>query len=265
MRVSAKETLWFIFHEGELFITNENGTHAVPCGMRPPIEIPQGANVHAIGEIGGIPCKTFQVSQQPPCHENGQWTGLRESYDYIDLKQYKMAGKAAQILYWDRNSRYCPACGTPTVQTSPICKQCPRCKQEYYPPISTAIIVLVRKGDSILLVHARNFKGTFHGLVAGFLETGETLEECVQREVMEETGLAIKNIRYFGSQPWPYPSGLMVGFTADYDGGEIKLQEDELTAGAFYTKDHLPEIPKRLSMARQLIDGWLKEQEEKNR
>ena len=148
---------------------------------------------------------------------------------------------------------------------TPICKQCPQCKQEYYPPISTAIIVLVRKGDAILLVHARNFKGTFHGLVAGFLETGETLEECVQREVMEETGLTIKNIRYFGSQPWPYPSGLMVGFTADYAGGEIKLQEDELTAGAFYTKDHLPEIPKRLSMARQLIDGWLKEQEEKNR
>ena len=97
---------WFIFHEGELFITNENGTHAVPCGMLPPIEIPEGANVHAIGEIDGIPCKTFQASQQPPCHENGQWTGLRESYDYINLKQYKMAGKAAQILYWDRNSRF---------------------------------------------------------------------------------------------------------------------------------------------------------------
>ena len=265
MCASAKETLWFIFHEGELFITNENGRHAVPCGMRPPIEIPKGANVHAIGEINGIPCKAFSAKRQPPCHENGQWTGLRESYDYIDLKQYKMAGKAAQILYWDRNSRYCPACGTPTVQTTPICKQCPQCKQEYYPPISTAIIVLVRKGDTILLVHARNFKGTFHGLVAGFLETGETLEECVQREVMEETGLAIKNIRYFGSQSWPYPSGLMVGFTADYDGGEIKLQENELTSAAFYTKDRLPEIPKRLSMARQLIDGWLKEQEEKNR
>lgn len=87
-----------------------------------------------------------------------------------------------------------------------------------------------------MLVHARNFRGTFYGLVAGFLEAGETLEQCVQREVMEETGLRVKNITYFGNQPWPYPSGLMVGFIADYESGEIKLQKDELSAGAFYSK-----------------------------
>ena len=117
----------------------------------------------------------------------------------------------------------------------------------------------IRKGDSILLVHARNFRGTFNGLVAGFLEPGETLEECVHREVKEETGLYINNLKYFGSQPWPYPSGVMIGFTADYEGGEIKLQKKELNAGDFYTKDHLPEIPKKLSLARKLIDDWLEE------
>lgn len=115
------------------------------------------------------------------------------------------------------------------------------------------------KGDSILLVHARNFRGTFNGLVAGFLEPGETLEECVHREVAEETGLHIKNLKYFGSQPWPYPSGIMIGFTADYESGEIKLQAEELNAGAFYTKDNLPEIPGKLSLARKLIDDWLGE------
>ncbi len=102
-------------------------------------------------------------------------------------------------------------------------KKCPQCRNEMYPPISTAIIVLVRRGEEILLVHAHNFRGTFYGLVAGFLEAGETLEQCVRREVMEETGLSIKNITYFDSQPWPYPSGLMVGFFADYENGEIKL------------------------------------------
>ena len=90
------------------------------------------------------------------------------------------------------------------------------------------------------LVHARNFKTDFYGLVAGFVETGETLEEAVHREVKEETGIKIKNIRYFGSQPWPYPCGLMVGFNADYDGGDIHLQQSELSKGAWFTKDNLP-------------------------
>ena len=128
--------------------------------------------------------------------------------------------------------------------------------QEFYPRISPAVIVLIKKEDSILLVHARNFRGTFNGLVAG-LETGETLEECVHREVMEETGLRIKNLKYYGSQPWPYPSGIMVGYYADYKSGTIKLQNEELSAGAFYSRDNLPEIPKKLSIARKLIDAWL--------
>ena len=183
--------------------------------------------------------------------------GLRASYDCLPYADYLAAGKASQILYWDSHSRFCPCCGTPTRQETPIMKKCPKCGQELYPPIATAIIVLVKRQDEILLVHARNFRGNFHGLVAGFLEAGETLEQCVEREVMEETGLSIRNIRYYASQPWPYPSGLMVGFTADYAGGSIKLQDEELSAGAFYRRDNLPEIPRKLSIARRLIDAWL--------
>ncbi len=108
-----------------------------------------------------------------------------------------------------------------------------------------------------MLVHARNFRGNFHGLVAGFIEVGETLEECVCREVREETGLEIKDLRYFASQPWPYPSGLMIGFTANYAAGVLKLQDEELSTGAFFTRDNLPEIPRKLSLARKLIDAWL--------
>ena len=124
--------------------------------------------------------------------------------------------------------------------------------------VSTASdMELIRKGKEILLVHARNFKGTFNSLVAGFLETGETLEECVAREVKEETGLDVKNITYFANQPWPYPSGLMVGFIADYAGGELTLQDEELSSGAFYTRDNLPELPRKLSLARKMIDWWI--------
>ena len=140
---------------------------------------------------------------------------------------------------------------------TPISKKCMKCGKEIWPQLATAIIVLVHKGNEILLVHARNFKGNFHGLVAGFVETGETLEEAVVREVREETGLKINNIKYFGSQPWPYPCGLMIGFNADYVEGIIKLQESELTSGTWYTRDNLPQIPEPLSIARKLIDNWL--------
>ena len=134
---------------------------------------------------------------------------------------------------------------------------CTECGKEVWPQLATAIIVLIHKGDEVLLVHARNFKSNFMGLVAGFVETGETLEEAVHREVKEETNLEITNLRYFSSQPWPYPCGLMVGFNADYVSGEIKLQTSELARGAWFRKDNLPTIPEKLSIARKLIDAWL--------
>ena len=183
--------------------------------------------------------------------------GLRASFDMIPHTMYLMAGKAQEIIFWDKNNRYCPVCGMPMKFHTAISKRCTGCGKEIWATVSTAIIVLVRKGEEILLVHARNFRGDYYGLVAGFVETGETLEECVQREVFEETGLRVQNIRYFGSQPWPYPCGLMVGFTADYASGEIKLQTSELSAGKFFTKENLPDIPGKMSMARMLIDSWL--------
>ncbi len=131
-----------------------------------------------------------------------------------------------------------------------------------WPQLATAVIVLIHRGDEVLLVHAKNFKTDFYGLVAGFVETGETLEEAVHREVMEETGIKIKNVTYFSSQPWPYPSGLMVGFNADYVSGELRLQRSELSKGGWFSKNNLPTIPEKLSIARMLIDAWLEKGEE---
>lgn len=166
-------------------------------------------------------------------------------------------GKCEELLYWDQNTKFCGVCGSPMKMHTDISKRCTECGKEVWPQLATAIIVLIHKGDEVLLVHARNFKSNFMGLVAGFVETGETLEEAVHREVKEETNLEITNLRYFSSQPWPYPCGLMVGFNADYVSGEIKLQTSELARGAWFRKDNLPTIPEKLSIARKLIDAWL--------
>lgn len=259
----TENTRWFVFFKDQFLLRKgytENGEprYNVPVGAEPPLNLlAEEEAVHEVLVPGGE--TVYAVALQEPVGETEEWimTGLRASYDYIPMDEYRAAGKAFQILYWDEHSRFCPVCGTQMERQTPIMKKCPHCGNEMYPPVHTAIIVLIRKGEEVLLVHARNFRGTFHGLVAGFLEAGETLEECVEREVLEETGLRIKNITYFASQPWPYPSGLMVGFIADYASGDIKLQEDELTAAAFYSKENLPEIPRKLSIARRLIDWWL--------
>lgn len=262
-----ESTQWFVFFKEQLLLRKEKTgkgdiTYRVPCGTEAPIKLEAGSTVHEVYLPTGEMVRAFAAEQLVAETEEWIMVDLRGSYEYITVEEYKAAGKAYQILYWDQHSRYCPACGTPTEQLAPIMKKCPSCGYEIYPPISTAIIVLIRRGEEILLVRARNFRGTFYGLVAGFLEPGETLEQCVQREVMEETGLRVKNIIYFGNQTWPYPSGLMVGFIADYDGGEIKLQKDELSAGAFYAKENLPEIPRKLSIARKMIDWWIAKNEE---
>lgn len=251
---------WFAFYEGQVLIEKRAGGWHIPVGTEPPAAIPEGSTVHEIGVMDGCAAKAYALAAPIEGDDESprRMKDLRASFDVLPWDEYRMAGKASEILTWDRDSKFCPRCGVPTEQVAPIAKRCPVCGREIYPCISPAIIVLIKRGeDEVLLVHARNFRGTFKGLVAGFLEPGETLEECVRREVMEETGLTIKNLKYFGSQPWPYPSGIMIGYSAEYESGTIKLQDEELSAGAFYHKSCLPEIPKKLSIARRLIDAWL--------
>lgn len=247
---------WFVFCNDQLLIEKQDSGFSLPFSAHPPVAL-NGYAVHQLPWLNGSPCKAIRVEAPVEEVPDAFMIDLRSSYDYIPEKQYDMAGKAREILYWDKTSTFCPVCGTVTALHTAISKKCPACGFEMFPSISTAILALVRKKDEILLVRAHNFRGSFHGLVAGFLETGETLEECVKREVLEETGLTVDHVTYFASQPWPFPSGLMVGFVADYVEGEIKLQKEELAEAAFYTKDNLPELPRKLSLARKMIDWWL--------
>ena len=204
----------------------------------------------------GTPIKTFALSAPVINDTAFEWIDLRKSFHLLPREHYLKAGKCRELIYWDSNTQYCGTCGTPLRMHTPISKCCPQCGREIWPALSPAIIVLVHKGNEALLVHARNFKGDYYGLVAGFVETGETLEEAVHREVAEETGITITNLRYFGSQPWPYPNGLMVGFEADYVAGNIHLQKEELSHGAWFSKEKLPAVPDKLSIARKMIDHW---------
>ena len=248
---------WFLLEDGKLLLEqHEDGTLGVPCATLPPVVL-RGGKGHYVGELDGLPCMAARPEGQIAEGGRHVMMGLRLTYDVLPACLYQRAGKAEEILYWDEHTRYCGVCGAPMQLHTDISKCCTACGQEVWPQLSTAIIVLVRRGNEILLTRAHNFRGTFYGLVAGFVETGETLEECVQRELWEETHIRVCNIRYFGSQPWPYPNGLMVGFTADYAGGELEVDHTELVEAGWFGRDHLPVLPGKVSLARRLIDDWL--------
>lgn len=170
-----------------------------------------------------------------------------------------MAARAYQIIQWDKNHHYCGRCGQAT-QKKPDTfeRRCDSCKLFFFPKISPSIIVMVRKGKQILLARKAQFAPGIYALIAGFVEPGESLEDALHREVKEEVGITVKNIRYFGSQPWPFPDSLMLAFTADYAGGEIVLADGELEAADWYDAEHLPGLPSSaVSISRQLIDSFL--------
>lgn len=251
---------WFVFCKGDLLLEKtSDGRYTIPYLEEAPTPLKEWTNVHTITPFGDDDVRTYTIDGPVTDNPRYEMCGLRATYNKLPHELYQIAGKCQEILYWDANTRFCGVCGGPMKMHTEISKRCTHCGKEIWPLLATAIIVLIRREDKVLLVHARNFRGKFFGLVAGFVETGETLEEAVVREVHEEVGIKIKNIRYFASQPWPYPCGLMVGFTADYVSGELHLQRSELDDAGWFDRDHLPPVPDKMSIARQLIDSWLEE------
>ena len=256
-RKSKRSMYWFVFIGNALLLQHDERGYHVPCSEEPPFPMKEWTPRQELSPLEGMPCMAYSLDVPPGDLKGMETMGLRESWNVLPHAFYNTAGKAAELLYWDSNTKYCGVCGAPMKRTTVISKQCTNCGKEVWPQVSPAIIVRIRRGEKILLVHAKNFRRSeMYGLVAGFVETGETLEECVRREVKEEVGLQIENIRYFGSQPWPYPCGIMIGFTADYAEGELHLQEEELSNAGWFDKEHLPPIPDKMSIARRLIDDW---------
>jgi NAD+ diphosphatase len=206
------------------------------------------------GEWDGAPVRLCTVPMELPLPDSFRavpWTDLSD--DVMTLY-----GLARQILYWEKMSRHCSRCGSPTERIPATWgKHCTGCGHEHYPHIHPCVIVLIKRGDEFLLARKPEWAAGRYSLVAGFVDFGESLEECVQREVMEETGLKVTNIRYVGSQNWPFPSQLMAGFVADYSSGTIALDDEELEDAAWFSLDKMPPaLPPARSIARWIIDRF---------
>lgn len=254
---------YFVFCKDDLLLERQaDGSYTIPLQEEPPTEVKPWTTVLNITPLDGTEVKAYSIdSPVTDAADRGyEMCPLRQSYYKLPETLYLKAGKCAELIYWDKNTKFCGVCGGRMHFHTDISKRCEMCGKEVWPSLATAIIVRITKGDEILLARGRNFRHDFYGLIAGFVETGETLEEAVQREVKEETGLSVKNIRYFDSQPWPYPSGLMVGFTADYESGELHLQREELKKAGWFHRTNLPNLPEKLSIARRLIDDWIDQQ-----
>jgi NAD+ diphosphatase len=215
---------------------------------------------HYLGRLGDVDCYALSLDDafEPPADTTLE--GLRALYGRLPDEHFSIAGRAVQILLWDQTHRFCGRCGQPTVNApAERAKLCPQCGLLSFPRLSPAVIMLVKRGENeLLLARNRAFADGFFSVLAGFVEPGESLEEAVAREVYEEVGLELEDIRYFGSQPWPFPHSLMIGFTATYAGGEIRLQEEELVEAAWFKREGpLPKLPGKLSIARKLIDAFL--------
>jgi NAD+ diphosphatase len=184
--------------------------------------------------------------------------GLRELFPVLGEDRWHAAGRAVQIAEWASTHRFCGRCATRTVRLDgERCMKCPACGLTAYPRIAPAVIVLVRRGHEALLARGTRFPLPFYSTLAGFVEVGESLEQTVAREIREEVGVEATNVRYFGSQPWPFPHSLMIGYMADWASGDVRIDPAEILDAQWFRADALPTIPPRLSIARRLIDAWL--------
>ena len=209
-----------------------------------------------VGDLNGTPCIGIPF---PKDEFPGELQPMRAVIHGLDDAAVFAICRAKEMMFWRDRRRFCGSCGTKMEDSATdTARICPECKERYYPQIAPAVITAVLKDGKLLLAHNRNFTSGVHSLIAGFVESGESLEQAVAREVFEETGIRVKNIRYYSSQPWPFPNSLMLGFVADYDSGELKPDGVELETADWYSADELPMLPDHGSIARKIIEDFKK-------
>lgn len=249
---------WFVFRERNM-LCSMKGAESRPLLVRDIRDI----GIEPIRELylgmeDYVRCYTAEMggATEPP--EGMAFRGLRSIHGSMDESLFKIAFRALHTIEWDRTDQFCSRCGSRNrFKSDERAKECPQCGHVSFPRISPAIIVLVEHNGKALLARSPRFKEGLFSVLAGFVEPGEALEDAVRREVKEETGIDVKNIRYFGSQPWPFPDSLMIGFTAEYAEGEIRIDTNEILDARWFSAEEMPEIPGKISISRALIDWFL--------
>lgn len=211
-----------------------------------------------LGSWDGRPCRLTRLARETPPPEGFRGESLLAAAPALPIELLSLGGLARMVLHWERHSRYCPACGA-SLERLPgeWGKRCAVCAATLFPQVAPCAIVLVRRPGEVLLTRKPEWAPNRYSLVAGFIEFGECLEEAAAREVLEETGVRVANVRYLGSQCWPFPSQLMAGFVADYAGGEVTVDTRELADARWFPVDALPELPPKRSIARYILDSEL--------
>lgn len=256
---NAGTPLWFAFQGDRLLVQRQETGFIVP--HLPDLTLLNLAPIrqHYLGQLGNTPCFVADLPPNSSLSDGYSYQGLRRLFSQLEESLFHIAVRAVQIVAWDRNHQFCGRCATPTIsKTNEHAKDCPQCGLVFYPRLSPAMIVAITRDKQLLLAHAHRQPPGFYSVLAGFVEPGETLEESVLREVQEEVGILVKNIRYFGSQPWPFPDSLMIAFTAEYAAGELQPDPTEIADVGWYAAEQLPAlIPSPISIARALIDHFV--------
>ena len=252
---------WFLFHGTQLLVRSgaAGGALCVPQ-LTDPVEF--GLTPDAtqyLGTLAGVPCFLGAFAHLPvSLPPEYRFVNLRELFSVLPDPVYAVATRAAHLAQWDLTHRFCSRCAHPvTLKTDERAKHCAACGLVIFPQIAPAVIVAVRRNREILLARSPRFPPGMYSVLAGFVEAGESLEACAHREIREEAGIEVCNLRYFASQPWPYPQSLMLGFTAEYAGGELAVDGVEVTEAGWFSGDRLPQLPGKLSIARALIDDFV--------
>ena len=260
--VSASTVYWFIFQNNNLLMLKDGATHSLPSASFMMTVKSHLRREHGFGEFAGAACFCAEIDSDAALPPGVVAVSLRGALGLLDPDWYKPAVKAFSIINWDINHQFCSRCGNLTRhQPGSFERICNVCELTFYPRISPCMIVLIKKDDHLLMARSPHFVPGAYGLIAGFIEVGESIEDAVHREVKEEVNIDIKNLRYFGSQPWPFPDSLMIGFTAEYAGGDIIIDNKEIEAAGWYRFDNLPGRPSvSVSIASKLIEHFVAEQ-----
>jgi NAD+ diphosphatase len=248
--------LQVIVNDGQVLVDVSKQTLFFPFGFE---GTPTPDRMVGIGWVDDQPCYVTAATGTP-APPGTRFVGLRDLFDQVDEESLGVAGRAVQVMEFLATRRFCGRCGAMNALADhELSMVCPVCGQIEYPRLSPAIIVLVRDNDRCLLARSPRFPEGMYSVIAGFVEPGETIEHAVHREVREEVGVSIRSVQYWGSQPWPFPHSLMIGFTAEYAGGPIVIDNREIEAAAWFGRDHLPQLPGPMSIAYALINDFLQD------